>query len=127
SAYGCPTLSASAVANCDNAAARAQLATALAESVGQPYADVPSVPLVEAEVRRLAQRRHAVLVGRMQADLALGRYPDLVPELGTLVAEHPFDEEVQYLLGAALYGAGRAADALAHCRAVRRMLDEELG
>jgi DNA-binding SARP family transcriptional activator len=116
-----------ALARGEHAAARAHLAAALAYSAGQPYADVPSVPLVDAEIGRLVQRRHAVLVGRMQADLALGRYAELVPELGTLVAEHPFDEEVQYLLGAALYGAGRAADALAHCRAVRRMLDDELG
>jgi DNA-binding SARP family transcriptional activator len=107
--------------------ARASLVAALDLSTGQPYADVPAAPLVEAEVNRLAQRRHAVLVARMQADVALGRYRDLVPELTALVGEHPFDEELQYLLGAALYGAGRAADALAHCREVRRILADELG
>jgi DNA-binding SARP family transcriptional activator/tetratricopeptide (TPR) repeat protein len=116
-----------ALANGAPETARASLVAALDLSTGQPYADVPAAPLVEAEVNRLAQRRHAVLVARMQADVALGRYRDLVPELTALVGDHPFDEELQYLLGAALYGAGRAADALAHCREVRRILADELG
>jgi DNA-binding SARP family transcriptional activator/tetratricopeptide (TPR) repeat protein len=111
----------------DHVAARVVLASALAICSGQPYADVPAAPLVDAEVSRLAQRRHAVIVGRMHADLVLGHHGDLVPELTALVAEHPFDEEMQYLLAAALYGAGRAADALAHCRQVRRTLADELG
>ncbi|MBO0868272.1 MAG: transcriptional regulator, partial [Micromonosporaceae bacterium] len=107
--------------------ARATLAAALKLSAGQPYPDVPATPLVAAEVDRLGQRRHTVHIGRIQADLALGRYGQLVPELTALVADHPFDEQLQYALGAALYGAGRAADALAHCRRVRQALAEELG
>jgi DNA-binding SARP family transcriptional activator len=116
-----------ALADEKHAAARADLAEALAISSGPAYADVAPVPLVEAEAGRLAQRRHAVHIGRMRADLALGRYQELVPELTALVDGYPFDEELQYLFGAALYGTGRAADALAHCRRVRRVLADDLG
>ena len=50
---------------------------------------------------------------RLEADLALGRAAEVVPELEALVREHPLREGLRELLILALYRAGRQADALA--------------
>ena len=64
---------------------------------------------------------------RIEADLALGRHAALIPELETLVREHPARERLRAQLILALYRSGRQADALASYRDARRALVEELG
>ena len=61
------------------------------------------------------------------AELALGRHDELVPELERLVAAEPYRERLRVQHALALYRSGRQADALAACRAARTLLVEELG
>jgi len=94
---------------------------------GEPFEDVLHEDAVSPEVRRLQELRLAALEDRLEADLALGRAGELIPELQELIAEHPFRENLRAKLMLALYRAGRQADALAAYRQVRRTLVEELG
>ena len=71
--------------------------------------------------------RLAAVGDRVEADLALGRAAELIPELEALVAEHPYHEHLRAQLMLAYYRAGRQADALAGYRAAWRTLVEELG
>ena len=48
---------------------------------GPPLEDFGSEPFAQAEIARLEGRRLAALEARIEADLALGRHDDLVPEL----------------------------------------------
>ncbi|MGW2933570.1 BTAD domain-containing putative transcriptional regulator [Streptomyces sp. NPDC001156] len=64
---------------------------------------------------------------RVEADLCLGRAPDVVPELTELTAAHPYDEPLHTLLIRALRATGRGAEALAAYESVRRALAEGLG
>jgi DNA-binding SARP family transcriptional activator len=94
---------------------------------GPALVDVPSVELVQAEVRRLEELRLAALTDRIEGDLAAGRGSELVPELEGLVAANPLQERLRGQLMLALYRAGRQADALAVYRDTREFLSEELG
>jgi DNA-binding SARP family transcriptional activator len=94
---------------------------------GEPFEDVLHEDPVSAEARRLQELRLAALEDRLEADLALGRAGELIPELQELIAEHPFRENLRAKVMLALYRAGRQADALAAYRQARRTLVEELG
>ena len=93
---------------------------------GAPLAEL-SDSFAPAERARLEEQRLAALEQRIQADLALGRHAELVPELEGLVREHPLRERLRGQLMLALYRCGRQADALEVYRSGRRLLDEELG
>src|SRR5262245_15764716 len=80
-----------------------------------------------AERARLEEQRLAALEQRIEAELALGRHAELVPELEGLVREHWQRERLRGELMLALYRCGRQADALEVYRSGRRLLDEELG
>src|ERR671934_1289613 len=80
-----------------------------------------------AERARLEEQRMAALEQRIEADLALGRHAELVPELEGLVRKQPLRERLRGQLMLALYRCGRQADALEVYRSGRRLLDEELG
>ena len=108
--------------------ARAEtLRDALALWRGAPLADLTYEPFVEPEAARLEALRLLALEERVEAELALGRGPELVPELETLVAERPLQERPRAQLMLALYRSGRQAEALDVFREGRRILDEELG
>jgi hypothetical protein len=64
---------------------------------------------------------------RLDADLALGRHAELVPELHALVAGHPLRERLRAQLMLALYRSGRQAEALDVYQQGRRLLAQELG
>ena len=64
---------------------------------------------------------------RLDADLALSRHAELVPELHALVREHPLRERLRAQLMLALYRSGRQAEALDIYQQGRRLLAEELG
>ena len=78
-------------------------------------------------IARLDDLRRAALEGRFDADLALGRGAELVPELEATVREEPLHEAFRGQLMLALYRSGRQADALAVYRSTQELLDEELG
>jgi len=94
---------------------------------GPPLADFASEPFAQTEIARLEELRLAALEERIQADLPLGRHAELVPELETLVREHPLRERFRAQLMLALYRSGRQAEALNVYQQGRRMLAEELG
>ena len=64
---------------------------------------------------------------RIDADLALGRDDELVPELEALVEREPLRERLRGQLMLALYRAGRQAEALEAYHGARRALVDELG
>ena len=102
------------------------LSEALALWRGPPLAELDAAFARAAGVR-LDEQRLAALEQRIDADLALGRHAQLVPELEGLVREHPLREHLRGQLMVALYRSGRQAEALDVYRTGRRMLDEELG
>ena len=111
----------------DAAAARRAFGEALALWRGPPLADAAGASWAADEIRRLEELHLAVLEERIEADLALGRHAEIVPELARLVARHPLRERLRGQLMVALYRSGRAADALQTYAATRRVFAEELG
>jgi len=94
---------------------------------GPALADVAYEAFAQADIARLGELRLVALEERVEADLALGRHLELVPELEALVGEHALRERLHGQLMLALYRSGRQTDALAAYRRFRRTLDEELG
>jgi predicted ATPase/DNA-binding SARP family transcriptional activator/Flp pilus assembly protein TadD len=81
----------------------------------------------EVDGARLAELRLVALEARIDADLALGRHAELVPELQALVADEPLRERLRAQLMLALYRDGRQAHALAEYARARTTLVDELG
>jgi predicted ATPase/DNA-binding SARP family transcriptional activator len=94
---------------------------------GRALADVSDGGTLASEALRLDELRIAALEDRIEADLALARHAELVPELRVLVQEQPLRERLWRQLVLALYRSGRQADALAAYREARTLLDRELG
>jgi DNA-binding SARP family transcriptional activator/WD40 repeat protein/energy-coupling factor transporter ATP-binding protein EcfA2 len=111
----------------DPALARDRLGEALALWRGPPLADLALLDFAQTEIRRLEELRLVALQERIEADLALGRDGEFVPELEALVRAHPLQERLRGQLMLALYRAGRQAEALAVYRETRELLREELG
>ena len=109
------------------AAGRGRPREALALWRGPALADLDGEPFAAAAAGRLEELRLGVLEERIDADLALGRHGEVVPELEALVAEHPYRERFRAQLMLALYRSGRQADALAAYRSARTALVDELG
>lgn len=103
------------------------LRRALTLWTGQSLADLAGEPVHETEAPRLEERRLHALELLHDAELALGRHDELVPELERLVAAEPYREALRVQHALALYRSGRQADALAACRSARELLVEELG
>src|SRR5262249_7641022 len=93
----------------------------------EALAELADDVLAQPETQRLEAARLAALERRIDADLALGRQAQLVPELEALVSLHPLHEGLVGALMPALYSAGRQADALDVYRATRQRFDTELG
>jgi DNA-binding SARP family transcriptional activator/ABC-type branched-subunit amino acid transport system substrate-binding protein len=94
---------------------------------GAALADAGTTSVVVAERRRLEELRLAALEDRIDADLALGRHRAVVPELESLVREHPLRERLTGQLILALYRSGRQTDALATYRTARGTLVAQAG
>ena len=103
------------------------LGEALALWRGHPYADVPGSARLEVEARRLEQLRLGAVEDRMEAELALGRHAELLPELEVLCDEFPLSERFRAQHMLALYRSGRQAEALRAYQKTRLYLAEELG
>lgn len=107
--------------------AAASFRQALALFRGPPLADLAMHDFVQPEARRLEELRLSALMDRIDADLAVGRGADLVPELEGLAQANPFQERLRSQLMLALYRSGRQSDALDVYRRTRELLAEELG
>jgi DNA-binding SARP family transcriptional activator len=94
---------------------------------GPPLADLADESFAQTETLRLEELRLAALERRVDADLALGRFAELVGEIQSLVREHPLRERLRAALMQALYGSGRQVEALEVYRETRRLLVDELG
>jgi DNA-binding SARP family transcriptional activator len=94
---------------------------------GDVLADLAWLEPVHAAAEPLRELRLTALEGRIDADLALGRHAEVVPELGALTGEHPFRERLWAQLMVALYRAGRQTEALAAYRQVRAAMVEQFG
>jgi DNA-binding SARP family transcriptional activator len=103
------------------------LHAALALWRGPPLADLALEPFAQGEIARLEELRLTALEERIEADLALGRHGELVPELEALVRANPLRERLRAQLMLALYRSGRQAEALETYRRARVTLVEEVG
>lgn len=110
----------------DPAGAARVLRAALALWRGPALADIDST-LTRQGVGRLDERRLAVIGESLECSLQAGEHHEAIGELRALVAERPLHEHFWALLMAALYSAGRQAEALDAYRAARTALRDELG
>jgi DNA-binding SARP family transcriptional activator len=94
---------------------------------GPALVDLAHESFAQIEIPRLEELRLGALERRFEADLALGRYTELVGEVQMLVREHPLRERLRAVLMQALYGSGRQAEALELYRETRQLLVDELG
>src|SRR3954471_23735644 len=107
--------------------ASSRLRSALALWHGDPLADFAYASFAQDEIARLDGLRTVALEQAVEAELALGRHVELIPELKGLVKSHPLSEHLQAQLMLALYRSGRQAEALGVYRAARRVLVDQLG
>ena len=94
---------------------------------GPALSDFTYEAFAAATIAQLEELRLAALEERVEADLALGRSPDLVGELAALVQRNPLRERLPRQLMLALYRCGRQTEALAVYQGFRQALSEELG
>lgn len=94
---------------------------------GPALADLQDYAFAQSEAARLEELRLGGTEARVQEELALGRHGELIAELETLVAEHPFRERLWAHLILALYRSGRQAQALRTFQELRHLLIGELG
>ncbi|UUU25162.1 BTAD domain-containing putative transcriptional regulator [Streptomyces sp. DSM 40750] len=113
-----------ALAAGDHPQAAALLREALALWRGPALPDLPDAC---AEVARLDELRLTAVQDRIEADLALGGGPELVPEVRSLLAAHPLSERLYGQLMRALHAGGRPAEALGVYEEARRTLADDLG
>ena len=111
----------------DHAAALRRLDAGLALWRGDALAEFADLEFAAAEAGRLNELRAGAVEDRLEALVRLGRPTDAIPELEALARRHPTRERTTVVLMHALYGSGRAADALAAYHTLRGHLADELG
>lgn len=118
---------ADAAAGSNHAMAAALLQQALGLWRGRAYGDLAEAAFARPEAQRLEAARELAVERRIEAELALGREQELLPELLAQAAANPLRERLQYLAMLALYRSGRQAEALEVYQATRATLVDELG
>jgi predicted ATPase/DNA-binding SARP family transcriptional activator len=116
-----------ALADGDPPTAAARLNAALALWRGPALGEIADRPYAQSEIARLEDLRVQALEDRLDADLAVGRHLDVIPELKALVEEHPLRERFWYQLMLVLYRAGRQGEALHAYQTANELLVDELG
>ncbi len=111
----------------DAEAVARELTVGLALVRGAPLADVRSVEYLERHAVRLEEQILAAREALARARLQLGQHAAILDELARLAAEHPFAEGLQELHILTRYRCGQQAEALTAYRAVKAVLDQELG
>jgi DNA-binding SARP family transcriptional activator len=107
--------------------ARRMLSQALELWTGPALAGVTRGRILRERIIPLEEQRLHVLELRIQADLQVGLYRELIGELRSLVAAYPLNEWFSEQLISALSRAGRRHEALQAYHDVRCTLNEELG
>src|ERR1700760_2975813 len=92
-----------ALAAGDPAGGSVRLREALALWRGPALADLALMEFIAPEARRLDELRLLALMERIDADLALARHAELIPELEALVAAEPLRERLRQQQMLALY------------------------
>ncbi|MCE5290278.1 MAG: FHA domain-containing protein [Nocardiaceae bacterium] len=118
-------LQAAAVGSFDSASRR--LSAALAQWRGAVLEDLTSFSFLEPFGTALGEDRLLVQTARAQAEIACERAYSVIAELESLVAEHPYREQLWAQLVTAYYLTDRQSDALAAYQRLRRALAEDLG
>jgi len=108
------------------ALAASLLRRALALWRGQAYSEFAYEQFAHAEAERLDELRLVALEERLEAELALGRHAELLPELQSLATAHPMRERLQAQMMLGLYRCGRQTEALELYADSRARLREEL-
>nr|WP_281276721.1 BTAD domain-containing putative transcriptional regulator [Saccharothrix variisporea] len=116
-----------ALAGGDSERARRVLDEALGLWRGPAYGELADLPTVRPVAMSLEEARLRATESWVDAELAAGRFADVVVELTELSARHRFRERLHAQLMTALYRSGRRADALEVYERVRRELVAELG
>ncbi|MBV9162387.1 MAG: hypothetical protein JO281_12725 [Pseudonocardiales bacterium] len=111
--------------SCEQAART--LRNALALWRGLVLADLVECGVAWPELTTVQNARLAALEDCVEAELACGRYGEVISELETWVELEPLRERLCGQLMRALYYCGRQADALGIYRRTRTKLIEELG
>jgi DNA-binding SARP family transcriptional activator len=101
-------------------------ADALALWRGPALADVTD-DLAATTRQLLHEERVTAAEARLEAQLALSRYDDVLRELDPLLGDHPYRERLHEIRMAALAAAGRRADALSAYRQLFRLFANDLG
>jgi DNA-binding SARP family transcriptional activator len=115
-------------AKAENPSRRVELLRdALALWRGAALCDFRYEPFAESETHRLEELRLDAIEQRVDAELELGRGPEVIAELESLVGENPLREGFRGQLMLALYRAGRQAEALQTYHDARHVLVDELG
>ncbi|MFL1429437.1 MULTISPECIES: AfsR/SARP family transcriptional regulator [unclassified Nocardiopsis] len=111
----------------DAAGAAQVLEQALSLWSGPALGNVNCGPLLRRYTTHLEEQRSAALELRIAADMELGRYRHLIPELKSLVVAQPLNEWLHSQLIKALHQLNRRGEALRAYQDLRRILTEELG
>ncbi len=107
--------------------ASALLTAALDLWNGSALENIEHGPVLRNCADRLEEQRMLALELRLRANMSLGHFRELIPELKSLVAAYPYHEWLYGQLMVALHRCGRRGEALAAYQEVRRMLSVELG
>ena len=110
----------------DHGRAAGLFAEALALWRGPALADVAD-DLAATTRALLGEERVSAAEARLEAQVALGRYDDVLHELEPVLADHPYRERLHEIRMAALAASGRRADALAAYRRLHRLFSDDLG
>ncbi|WP_433564172.1 AfsR/SARP family transcriptional regulator [Nocardia sp. CA-151230] len=100
---------------------------ALALWRGEPLIDVGESEVLRAAALRLTEQRLEAVELRADALRALGRGGEVLRELRTEVAAHPFRETLAARLVRALAAVGRTSEAIQQFQRTEALLREELG
>lgn len=94
---------------------------------GEAYSDFAYEEFARGEADRLEEQRLEAVEERIDAELALGRHVEVLPELRSLATGHPARERLQAQAMLALYRGGRQSEALDFYNDARARLLDELG
>ncbi|MFV2001002.1 MAG: BTAD domain-containing putative transcriptional regulator [Acidimicrobiia bacterium] len=94
---------------------------------GAAYEEFAHEDWARPDAVRLEELKLSAVELRVDAALACGLHDQLVPELETLILEHPLRERMRAQLMTALYRSGRQAEALRAYQQYRSYLGEEVG
>lgn len=94
---------------------------------GPAFSDIPAGPVLESKRQQLEASHDVILEYRLDAQLRLGRYSEIISELAELTAQNPLGEGIHAKYMQALHLSGRRTQALAVFHRLRGNLIAELG